>query len=55
MCSTYVGFEVTPELLEEMKKSSTMYWCRSCKKTFMKKESLICPNCGSDQIKPRAL
>ncbi|MFA4956505.1 MAG: hypothetical protein WC556_05980 [Candidatus Methanoperedens sp.] len=54
MCSTYSGFSIMPEDLEEMKKGSSMFWCVSCKKTFMKKGAMKCPNCGSDKIKARA-
>jgi rRNA maturation endonuclease Nob1 len=55
MCSTYSGFSIMPEDLEEMKKISSMFWCVSCKKTFMKKDAMKCPNCGSNKIKARAL
>lgn len=54
MCSTYLPFSLTPEDLENMAKESGMFWCISCKKTFMKKGATECPNCGSKRIKPRA-
>jgi len=54
MCSTYTGFSMMPDDLEEMKKGSSMFWCASCKKTFLKKGATECPNCGSNRIKPRA-
>jgi DNA-directed RNA polymerase subunit RPC12/RpoP len=54
MCSTYTPFSLTPEDLENMAKESGMFWCVSCKKTFMKKNATECPNCGSKKIKPRA-
>ena len=54
MCSTYTGFSMMPDDLEEMKKGSSMFWCVSCKKTFMKKGATECPNCGSRKIKARA-
>ncbi|MCZ7362178.1 MAG: hypothetical protein O8C58_02390 [Candidatus Methanoperedens sp.] len=38
----------------EMAESSGMFWCISCKKTFLKKDAIECPNCGSKKIKPRA-
>jgi rubrerythrin len=44
-----------PEDLERMAKESGMFYCRSCKKTFMMKNpKSACPHCGSDKIKPRA-
>ncbi len=54
MCSTYVPFSLTPDDLKEMAEKSGMFWCVSCKKTFMKKGATECPNCGSKKIKPRA-
>ena len=54
MCSTYVPFSLTPEDLKEMAEKSGMFWCTSCKKTFLKKGATECPNCGSAKIKPRA-
>jgi Zn finger protein HypA/HybF involved in hydrogenase expression len=55
MCSTYVPFSLTPEELKEMAEKSGMFWCRSCKKTFiLKTANPECPNCGSKDIKPRA-
>ncbi len=54
MCSTYTPFEVKPEELAELGRAYGMYWCVSCKKTFMKKGATECPNCGSKKIKPRA-
>jgi len=54
MCSTYVPFSLTPEDLKEMAEGSGMFWCRSCKKTFMKEGATECPHCGSNNIKPRA-
>jgi rubrerythrin len=55
MCSTYVPFSLMPEDLERMAKESGMFYCRSCKKTFMMKNpSTECPHCGSIKIKPRA-
>ncbi len=55
MCSTYVPFSLTPEDLERMAKESGMFYCISCKKTFMMKNpSTECPHCGSAKIKPRA-
>ncbi|MCE8422500.1 MAG: hypothetical protein J5U17_00745 [Candidatus Methanoperedens sp.] len=54
MCSTYTGFSMMPDDLAEMAKKSSMFWCRSCKKTFIKKEAIECPNCGSKNIKQRA-
>lgn len=54
MCSTYTGFSMMPDDLEELKKGSSMFWCVSCKKTFLKKNATECPNCGSDKIKARA-
>ncbi len=54
MCSTYTPFSLMPEDLERMAAESGMFWCISCKKTFMKKGAKECPNCGSKNIKPRA-
>ncbi len=55
MCSTYVPFSLTPEDLERMAKESGMFYCTSCKKTFMlKNPNPKCPHCGSEKIKPRA-
>ena len=54
MCSTNPGFSMMPDDLEELKKNTTMFWCRSCKKTFIKKGATECLNCGSNEIKPRA-
>ncbi|KCZ72717.1 hypothetical protein ANME2D_01149 [Candidatus Methanoperedens nitroreducens] len=54
MCSTYTPFEVKPEDLAAMGQERGMFWCRSCKKTFIKKGATECPNCGSNKIKPRA-
>jgi rubrerythrin len=55
MCSTYVPFSLMPEDLERMAKESGMFYCTSCKKTFMMKNpNPACPHCGSDKIKPRA-
>ncbi|MDP3103611.1 MAG: hypothetical protein Q8M95_03275 [Candidatus Methanoperedens sp.] len=55
MCSTYLPFSLTPEDLERMAKESGMFYCMSCKKTFMMKNpSTECPHCGSTKIKPRA-
>ncbi len=54
MCSTYTPFEIKPEELAEKGRAYGMYWCMSCKKTFMKKGATECPSCGSKKIKPRA-
>jgi len=56
MCSTYLPFSLTPEDLERMAKESGMFYCMSCKKTYMMKKdpSTECPHCGSTEIKPRA-
>ncbi|VVB96158.1 Uncharacterised protein [uncultured archaeon] len=55
MCSTYVPFSLTPEDLERMARESGMFYCMSCKKTFMMKNpGTDCPHCGSKKIKPRA-
>ena len=54
MCSTYLPFNLTPEDVQRMAKESGMFWCSSCKKTFMMKNGSKCPHCGSDKIKPRA-
>jgi len=53
MCSAYTGFSMMPEDLEDLKKGSCVYWCRSCKKTFMKAGATQCPHCGSKDIKLR--
>jgi rRNA maturation endonuclease Nob1 len=54
MCSTYLPFEIKPEELAAKGKEYGMFWCISCKKTFLKKGATKCPICGSDKIKPRA-
>lgn len=53
MCSTYISFSAMPEDLEALKQNSPMYYCKSCMKAFMKKGATECPNCGSEDIKPR--
>ncbi|VVB89738.1 Uncharacterised protein [uncultured archaeon] len=54
MCSTYTPFEIKPEELAQLGRDCGMFWCMSCKKTFMKKFATECPNCGSTNIKPIA-
>jgi rRNA maturation endonuclease Nob1 len=53
MCSTYISFSAMPEDLDALKQNSAMYYCRSCKKAFMKKNASECPMCGSSDIKAR--
>jgi rRNA maturation endonuclease Nob1 len=53
MCSTYISFSAMPEDLDALKQNSAMYYCRSCKKAFMKKGASQCPMCGSTDIKSR--
>jgi rRNA maturation endonuclease Nob1 len=54
MCSTYVPFEIKPEELAAKGREYGMFWCISCKKTFLKKGATECPICGSTKTKPRA-
>ncbi len=55
MCAVDLPFSITPEDLKEMAEASGMFWCRSCKKTFiLKTKNPECPHCGSKEIKPRA-
>ena len=44
MCSTYISFSAMPEDLDALKQNSAMYYCRFCKKAFMKKNASECPN-----------
>ena len=53
MCSTYISFSAMPEDLDALKQNSTMYYCKSCMKAFMKKGATECPICGSADIKAR--
>lgn len=53
MCSTYISFSAMPEDLDALKQNSAMYYCRTCRKAFMKKGASECPICGSDNIKAR--
>lgn len=54
MCSTYVPLDVTPSGESLSPKETSMFWCRSCKKTFiLKSANPECPHCGSKEIKPR--
>lgn len=53
MCSTYLSFSAMPEDLEAMKQSSSVFYCKDCKKTFMKKNAEECPLCRSANIKVR--
>ena len=53
MCSTSISFSAMPEDIDALKQNSAIYYCRSCKKAFMKKNASECPLCGSTNIKAR--
>jgi rRNA maturation endonuclease Nob1 len=46
-----VPFEIKPEELAAKGREYGMFWCISCKKTFMKKGAIECPICGSKKNK----
>jgi rRNA maturation endonuclease Nob1 len=53
MCSTSISFAAMPEDVENLKRNSGIYYCRSCMKAFIKKNATECLLCGSTDIKPR--
>lgn len=53
MCSTGISFSAMPEDIEALKKASGVFYCKSCRKAFIKKGAAECPVCGSTEIKPR--
>ena len=53
MCSTGISFAAMPEDVENLKRNSGIYYCRSCMKAFIKKNATECLLCGSTDIKPR--